>query len=187
MKQLLMTTESNNKYHEIINFIKNKKPNLIKLCYYPYVTKTNQITKINKTNITEISKILKKHTVITESNNDIVEYGYRDTFVKINNDQTNFYRKQIITCDTDNDGLFTIELINKCDENDLPFLANYPYYKKYHNKIYQLSSNKNKINLSMNIYEENKNEGIIMFFSEINDYSNLSENELKQFPSKCFN
>jgi hypothetical protein len=135
--------------------IMKKKPQNIRIRYYPYSEK-QYIDDINilciktmsKIEIEKIKAILKDYQHITGR---YTEFGIKDTFVRINYDESNnetsriYFRKQIFILPQDEilqkefPGIFIIEIFNLCEKEELPHIIDYHYDANYDANTYTIS------------------------------------------------
>ena len=148
-----------NTIFEMLNrIIKEKTPQNIRIRYYPHYEniKNSDINELEvlsiknmlKIDLEKIKSLLKEYPNISGK---YTELGIKDTFVRINYDESNnetsriYFRKQIFLFLHDNySGIFIIEIFNICEQENLPHIIDYHYNANYDANTYTISFPTNK-------------------------------------------
>lgn len=146
----------------IIERIISKKVDTIKLCYYPFCNKKDDsIIKLQNLSKTDIDKILSGINIEEIFIGRYIEYGVRDTFVRISessnkniahenmsgdeleNKQRMFFRRENHVLFLNNEpGMFVLELYMLCEEEDLPNIINYHHNIRCNVQVHIYNSSK---------------------------------------------
>ncbi len=129
--------------------INQKKPDYIRIIYYPSCNTSQSLITINNVNNDDQlqKKIKTQIATMTKVHDSYTEYGINDTFQRIYDNETcsHFRREQYLFKCKSNilQGIFIIEFFNKCDENEFPHIIDY-----HHNiSCTSISYNFNKIQI----------------------------------------
>lgn len=116
--------------------IDEKEPDYVRIRYYPSCKITNSIITINNIDHEKLlnQKIKDVMTTMKKLNDSFTEYGIKDTFLRKHENGTHSYfrREQyLFKYESMTDGVFVIELYNKCDEDEFPHIINYSHNISY--------------------------------------------------------
>lgn len=131
----------------IFDLIAKKNPDHARIRFYPSCTNNHtdheysDLEMININGLTEksiksITKYLKNKPFVSGT---VIEYGLKDTFVRISTTHDDksclFFRREIHIIDNNHDnvkdfGTYILELYTLCSEEDLPYIINYHHNVK---------------------------------------------------------
>jgi len=159
-----------------------KNPDLIKIKYYPYydILSDCQI-KFTNINNTQIKKLFNDNT----KEGKYIEYGIKDTFARIEDNDTKYFRKETHAfTDPDYKGIFIFDFYNNCSEDDFPNVVDYHHIISYNYKtvkineleysIIETKDNKHNtkgesFNIGYDINLKNINKSLDSFFTLLNE------------------